>query len=254
MLLGSNIEGAYAECEALVAGLPETAPLENSLHFFSLREGLDGGDEVAVGLLVFRDESSVEGQHGVGVDPEQLPHGEGDGPCELHDAQMAFWAQDAAHLAQTSLQFLEVSDAESRRDGIEGVVGKRERQAIFFGEGDDVLKMFILHFLLAHTHHALRDVGTNEPVGLQHFCGEDGEVARTGGNVEHLLRPEGLEAADGLATPAAVDVPREAVVQAVVGGRDVVEHLLHLTAFLLAISVWRYLLLLIHASWRRLIF
>ena len=254
MLLGGNVEGANAEGEALETGLPKAAPQQDGLHFFALREGLDGGDEVAVGLFVFRNESSVEGQHGVGVDPEQLPHGEGYRPCELHDAQMAFGAQDAAHLAQASLQFLEVSDAKSRRDGIEGVVGKRERQAIFFGEGDDVLKMFILHFLLAHTHHALRDVGTDEPVGLQHFCGEDGEVARAGGNVEHLSWPEGLETADGLATPAAVDVPREAVVQAVVGGRDIVEHLLHLTTFLFAISVWRYLLLLIHASWRRLVF
>ncbi len=254
MLLGGNVEGANAEGEALETGLPKAAPQQDGLHFFALREGLDGGDEVAVGLLVFRDESPIEGQHGVGVDPEQLPHGEGDRPCKLHDAQMAFWAQDTAHLAQPSLQFLEVSDAESRSYGIERIIGETERQAIFFGEGDDVLKMRFFHLLLAHTHHALRDVGTDEPVGLQHFCGEDGEVARTGGNVEHLSWPEGLETADGLASPAAVDVPREAVVQAVVGGRDIVEHLLHLTAFLLAISVWRYLLLLIHASWRRLVF
>ena len=82
----SEVERAYSESETSEGGFRETSLLENVNHQFALREGFDSGCEVAVGTLVVRDKSPIEGEHGVAIDTEELLHGESNGSGELSDA------------------------------------------------------------------------------------------------------------------------------------------------------------------------
>ena len=82
----SEVEGANSESESSEGGFREADLLENVNHQFALREGFDSGREVAVGTLVVRDKSPIEGKHGVAIDAEELLHGESNGSGELSDA------------------------------------------------------------------------------------------------------------------------------------------------------------------------
>ena len=85
-------------------------------------------------------------------------------------------------------------------------------------------------------------------LGLKHTRGQQGKVARTGGDVEQLLRTKGGKLGNGLSSPTLIDVARQAMVQHVVSGGDVVEHLFHLLAFIAAVAVRFYLFLPIHTN------
>ena len=207
-LLCGDIERADAEGETLEVGLAETASSENLLHSFALRKGFYGADEIVVGTLVFRNEPSVEGQQRMGVEPEELSHGEADGACQLYDAEPSAGTQYAAHFAESCFQLLKVAYAKGSCDGVEGVVGKRHPEAVLLAEGDGVGKTFLLHFLLADAHHPFRDVHTYKTLRTQHLGGEDGKIARTGSNVKYNLRTMRSQLLDGFPTPTAVDVPR----------------------------------------------
>ena len=82
-----------------------------------------------------------------------------------------------------------------------------EVQAVFFLEADDVLQIFLFHFLSSDFHHALGYVCSDELLGMQHFGRQNGEVAGAGSDVEHLFWIVALQQPDGFAAPPLVDIP-----------------------------------------------
>ena len=78
-------------------------------------------------------------------------------------------------------------------------------QAVCLLEPDVVREPGFLHFLSCYLHHALRDIHADEFAWCQFLACQDGEVARSGGNVEDALRMERLQPLDGGASPVAVD-------------------------------------------------
>ena len=65
-----EIEGADAKGETAEGCFREACLLEDFDHALALWECLDGGGEVAIGALVLRDETSVDWQERVAIDPE----------------------------------------------------------------------------------------------------------------------------------------------------------------------------------------
>ena len=127
--------------------------------------------------------------------------------CEFYDTQMSALLQYSAHFLESLVEVLEVSYAECCRHCIEGLIREGEVQTVFFLETDDVLQIFLFYFLSSDFHHALGYVCSDELLGMQCFCRQDGEVACTGGDVEHLFRVVALQQSDGFATPPLVDIP-----------------------------------------------
>ena len=119
-----EVQSAYSEGQSPEGDLGEAGLLQDVHHLFSLWESLDGGREIAVCALVFRDDAAIDWQEGVGIELEALLHGEVYGLGKLSDAQMPPLLQYPAHLAQSLVEILKVSDAKGRCDSIESVVGK----------------------------------------------------------------------------------------------------------------------------------
>ena len=119
-------------------------------------------------------------------------------------------------------------------------------ETIFLVEADHSVKSQLFYLLSSYLHHSLRDVCSDEFVGMQHPGGKDGEVAGAGGDVEHFLWREGRKSLDSLLAPSLVDIPRESVVQGVVGRGDVVKHLLYQLTLISCALVGLNLFLLIH--------
>ena len=165
------IHGADAEGQSSEGGFGKSCFLQYSYHLFSLWECLDRTGEVRIGGTVFRDESAIEGEHGMGVEVEELAHGECHGGGEFHDTQMASGFQYPADLSESLVEVCEVTDAEGCRHGIEGIAVLGEVQTVFFVKRDDVLQAFLLHFLTSDLHHALADVCPYECGGLQQLGG-----------------------------------------------------------------------------------
>ena len=67
-------------------------------HLLTLRKGLDGFREIGIGATVFTNEPSIERQHDVGIDAEELLHRELWRGCQLDNAQMTALSKHAAHL------------------------------------------------------------------------------------------------------------------------------------------------------------
>ena len=121
-----KIHGADAEGESLEFCLFETGFLQHLHHCFSLREGFDGGRQIVVGTLVFRDQLAVYRQYRVGIDAEELLHRESHGMCEFYDAQMSALLQYSAHFLESLVEVLEIAYAECCRHCIEGFVWEGE--------------------------------------------------------------------------------------------------------------------------------
>ena len=68
------------------------------------------------------DEATDESHDHVGVDPEELLHGEAGWGSELHEHQVSTSFQHATHLAQSRLEVLEVTGAIGDGDGIKGAI------------------------------------------------------------------------------------------------------------------------------------
>lgn len=124
MVIFGEIQSAYSEGQSPEGDLGEASLLQDAHHLLSLWKSFDGGCEIAVCALVFRDNAAVNRQKGVRIELEALLHGEVYGLGKLSDAQMTTFLQYPAHLAQSLIQILEVSDAKGRCDCIESVVGK----------------------------------------------------------------------------------------------------------------------------------
>ena len=159
---------------------------------------------------------------------------------------MASLLQHSAHLGETLVEVLEVAYAKGGSDGIEGLVFIAQVQTVLLLETDHLVQSHALHLLPSYLHHALGDVSTHELFGMEHLSGENGEVARAGSDVEHLLGSVGEEALDGFLAPALVDVPRETMVEGVVGRGDVVKHLLYQLSLISCALIGLDLFLLIH--------
>ena len=113
--------------------------------------------------------------------------------------------EHTTHLAQAGFEVLEVARSISHGDGIKAVIGKGESCAIVLHEEDGAVESLLLYLLAPHVHHSLADVHTNDAVGVEPTCREDGEVARACGYIEDRLRCKGLQRIDGFASPAAVN-------------------------------------------------
>ena len=131
-----------------------------------MRKGLDGLGEIAVGTGVATDESSIDRQHRVTIDMEELFHREFHGCGEFHDTQMSSGLQHAAHLLQTLVEIGKVTDAESCGDGVETAVGVGEGQTVFLRKGNNAIETFLSHFLTPYLHHSLTDIGSDEPLWM----------------------------------------------------------------------------------------
>ena len=57
-------------------------------HLFALRKGFDGLGKIGVGRTVLRDDAPINRQYRVGIDVEQLLHGEADRCCQLDNAEV----------------------------------------------------------------------------------------------------------------------------------------------------------------------
>ena len=118
--------------------------------------------------------------------------------------------------------------------------------AVFLGERDDVVKVEFLDLAFAHFHHALRYVATDKAVRMKHLGGKNGEVAGAGGNVENFARTVWRNGFYGLASPSLVNIPRQLVIQLVVGGGYAVEHPFHLLSLVAIVVVWLDFFLFVH--------
>ena len=142
---------------------------------------------------------------------------------------------------------MEVTYSECCRDGVEVVVRVGEGVAVFFCKSQ--LQLFFLCLLSCHFEHSLADVDASD-VSHRHLlrhlqCQIAGACCyiKDGSAVSRHIFVQGL---DGSVAPVSVNVPRKAMVQHVVGGSDVVEHLLHLTCLVALRRVGLYFFLLIH--------
>ena len=176
-------------------------------HLLALRKRLYCPVEVLVCALVLGDEPGIADQQGVGINVEKLFHREADRCRQLHDAQMSAFLQHTADFGESFVKVLEIADAERRRDCIESLVRKGKAEAILFPERDNPVESGRLHLLAADGHHAFRDVRTDKMPGFQFPGGENGEVAGSRSDVEHLFRTERQQLADGLLPPSLVNIP-----------------------------------------------
>ena len=129
------------------------------------------------------------------------------------------------------------TDAERHGHGIEAFIGKRERGAVLPGKGNPVREVRLFYFFTSHIHHAFGYVGPDEHIGLQFAAGKYGKVSGSGRYVHDAPGAERAERVNRLLAPAAVYTHRQGMVQLVVGGGDVVEHLFDLFALLAVVAV-----------------
>ena len=83
---------------------------------------------------------------------EELLHGETDGCCQFHNAQMPTFFQHPAHLAQSLVEVGKVTDAKGRCDGIKAFIGIGEGSAVFILERNDALQPSLPDLLAAYLH------------------------------------------------------------------------------------------------------
>ena len=140
--------------------------------------------------------------------------------------------QYSAHLAQSKLKVRKVPDTESTSHSVEPIVIISELHAVSILEDNDIIQACIVYFLTSNVHHTLTDVAARQFGRMQQPGTFYGKVTRTCSNVENMLWLKRLELFNSLFAPLTVNIPRQTVVQLVVGRSNVVEHLLHLFAFL----------------------
>ena len=84
-----EIHRADAEGQPSERCLGKACLLQDVHHALALWKRFDGLGEIRVGAGVFGNKSSVDGQHRMRVDVEQLSHGERDGCRQFHDAEVS---------------------------------------------------------------------------------------------------------------------------------------------------------------------
>ena len=127
--------------------LLKSSLLEYLHHHLALWKGGDGLVEIVVGTLVFRNQLAVDGEHGTGVDAEELLHRETDRRGKFYNAEMASLLQHSAHLGETLVEVLEVAYAKGGNDGIEGLVFIAQVQTVLLLETDHLVQSHALHLL-----------------------------------------------------------------------------------------------------------
>ena len=146
---------------------------------------------------------------------------------------------------------MEVAKRKGRDDCIEGFVGERHVGAVFILKRDDVAESHIGYFLSAHIHHALAYVASDDESGTELLVCEDGKITCACRYVEDAVGacPVVEQILYGGISPVTVNAEAQCVVEHIVRMSNVVKHAFDLFSFCAVVSVWFYLLLLVHVEY-----
>jgi len=148
---------------------------------------------------------------------------------ELEDDEASSGLEHTVNLAQTGIQVGEVADSKGDYGSSRGIVSQGQIQCI----GDHRRDGLSLAFPITGTEHGLGEIGCD------HLTAEAGGGGKLDSDVEgasaevHVttLRPSGpVQFGNCLPTPATIDVRAQQMIEQIVAGRDLAEHLAHVRA------------------------
>jgi hypothetical protein len=158
----------------------------------------------------------------------------GKGMCRVHGGGFAGTIQafvpteDAEEFRKALLAVFEVPDAESAGYPVEGIGLERHLEGIGLQEFYTVMDAFVGGFTHEGLHHSGRYIYAGDPAsGLHGLCYGNGAVTGAACHVQDLLLGAVHNFLEGLFPPDIVNTQGHKVVKAVVGRRDVIEHLLY---------------------------
>ncbi len=137
---------------------------------------------------------------------------------------MAARSQDTSHFAQALFEILEIANAESYGDRIEGSIGKGQGFGISLDQFYLTFKPLLYDFGLPDVEHLPGNVDTGDGGCRQGPRYGNRQICRPGGHIENLARCMARQAMDQELPPTPVDSHAQYLVEKVIPTRDPVEH------------------------------
>src|SRR5881394_130706 len=223
-LSSAMVDGADAAGQELVAHVVEACGRQASRQRLRLGKGEHRLWQVGIGVPMFRDHSTDGWKNVAEVEQIESAEWREAGRRELENHEPRSTLQHPRRFFQAGVQVREVPDPEADERAVKGGVRERQRQRI----GAHRHRPRRLAF--AAGEHRQREIGAKH--GAREAgaaCQLHGEVEGAGAEIEIDARgaPFPVEPRDGAATPGAIDVEAEQMIEEIVTRRDFGEHAAH---------------------------
>lgn len=218
------------------AAAAESHTLTDLYKFLAMWKGFHRFRQISVSSFIAGDHATDQRQDAFEVKAEELFGRKATGNRRFQDDGGAARLEHPEDLAQAFFQVFKIPCTKTHRNRTDAIVFEGKVLGIALHHADQILEAFFLDLFLPHRQHTRRDVQTDDLLGFE-LPRLDGEVPRAGSDVQNDLGFEGFEHTYGFAAPTDIDPHTERMVQEIVAGGDVVEHLRNLLLFRLLLPL-----------------